>query len=79
MSRLYFEVNMCLKIKALGIEHVLFLRINNRDHDHEDSRILDIYCLKLVPSLKSLGKGVDDLNKIGMTSFTCMRYKVETS
>ena len=72
MSRLYYKVNMCLKIKALGIEHVLFLRINDRDHDHEDSRTLDIYCLKLLPSLESPRKGIDDLNKTSTTSSTCI-------
>ena len=63
MSCLYFKVNMCLKIKALGIEYMLISRINDRDRDHEDSITLYIYYLKLVPSLESPRKGIGDLNK----------------
>ena len=75
MSRLYFKVNMYLKIKSPGIEHVLFLMINDRDHYHEDSRTLDIYCLKLVPSLESPRKGIGDLNKTSTTSSTCIEIQ----
>ena len=79
MSHLYFKVNMCLKIKVLGIEYVLISRINDRDHEHKDSRTLYIYYSKLVPSLESPRKGIDDLNKTIMISSTCMRYKIGTS
>ena len=75
MSRLYFKVNMCLKIKAIGMEYVLILRINDRDHDHEDSRTLYIYYLKLVPSLESPRKGIGDLNKTSTTSSTCIEIQ----
>ena len=75
MSRLYFRFNIRLKIKALGIEYVLISRINDRDHDHEDSRILHVYCLKLVPSLESPRKGIGDLNKTSTTSSTCIEIQ----
>ena len=64
---------MCLKIKALGIEYVLISRINDRDH--EDSRTLYIYYLKLVPSLESPRKGIGDLNKTITTSSTCIEIQ----
>ena len=36
------------------------MRIYDRDHDHEDSRTLHVYYLKLVPSIESLRKGIDE-------------------
>ena len=50
-------------------------RIYDRDHDHEDSRTLHVYYLKLCPSLKSPRKGIDDLNKTSTTSSTCMEIQ----
>ena len=72
MSRLYFKVNMCLKIKTLKIEHVLIMRTNDRDRDLEDLRTLHIYCLKLVHSLESPRRGIHDLHKTSTTSSTCI-------
>ena len=46
--------------------------IYDRDHDHEESSTLHIYCLKLVPSLESPRKGIGDLNKTSTTSSTCI-------
>jgi hypothetical protein len=46
--------------------------IYDRDHDHEESRTLHVYCLKLVPNLESPRKGIGDLNKTSTTSSTCI-------
>ena len=43
--------------------------------DYEDSRTLNVYCLKSVPSLESSRKSIGDLNKTSMTSSTCIEIQ----
>ena len=63
---------MSLKIKALGIE-LVFTR--GSMIGIMIMRMMHVYCLKLVPSLESPRKGIDDLNKTSTTSFTCMEIQ----
>ena len=60
------------KDKSLRNRTGVHSRIYDRDHDHEDLRTLHVYYLKLVPSLESPRKGIDDPNKTSTTSCTCI-------